>query len=115
MSERKQDPLKLPRLARDLFGTRIDARAESENGRFAMIENYKSELAQAKADKDIATIPVEFQIERTSYTATEGTVTVIEWFDYRTFREKKRFTYYLVSRDGIWRVVDYTVDNLGTE
>ena len=32
MSERKQDPLKLPRLARDLFGTRIDARAESENG-----------------------------------------------------------------------------------
>ncbi|HOT63373.1 MAG TPA: hypothetical protein PLU93_10975 [Treponemataceae bacterium] len=90
-------------------------RAESENGRFAMIENYKSELAQAKADKDIATIPVEFQIERTSYTATEGTVTVIEWFDYRTFREKKRFTYYLVSRDGIWRVVDYTVDNLGTE
>ena len=32
MSERKHEPLKLPRLARDLFGTRIDARAETENG-----------------------------------------------------------------------------------
>jgi hypothetical protein len=89
--------------------------AESENGRFTMIENYKAELSQAKVDKDISTIPVEFKIERTSYTDTEGTVSVIEWFDYRTFREKKRFTYLLASRDGIWRIYDYSVDNLGTE
>ena len=90
-------------------------RAESEEGRVGMIENYKRELAQASVDKDISTIPVEFLIERTTYTETEGSVSVIEWFDYRTFREKKRFTYYLSSRDGIWRVVDYKVDNLGTE
>ena len=80
-----------------------------------MIENYKNELRQSTTDKDISTIPVEFRIERTTYTETQGTVTVLEWFDYRTFREKKRFTYYLASRDGIWRVYDYTVDNLGTE
>lgn len=90
-------------------------RAESEAGRFTMIERYKADLAQATADKDIATIPVEFMIEKTMYTGTEGTVTVIEWFDYRTFREKKRFTYYLASRNGIWHIYDYTVDNLGTE
>jgi hypothetical protein len=90
-------------------------RAESENGRFTMIENYKSELRQEKVESDISTIPVEFSIERTTYTESKGTVTVLEWFDYRTFREKKRFTYYLESRDGIWRIYDYTVDNLGTE
>ena len=80
-----------------------------------MIEDYKSELTQAKIDKDIASIPVEFKIERTTYADTEGIVSVLEWFDYRTFREKKRFTYYLSQRDGIWRIYDYTVDNLGTE
>jgi len=90
-------------------------RAESENGRFTMIENYKNELEREKTDKEISIIPVEFKIEKTSYSDTEGTVSVLEWFDYKTFREKKRYTYYLASRNGIWRVYDYTVDNLGTE
>ncbi len=87
----------------------------SERDRYEILENYKFDLSQAIVDKDISTIPVEFQIERTSYTENEGEVTVIEWFDYNKFREKKRFTYYLASRDGIWRVFDYKVDNLGTE
>lgn len=90
-------------------------KAESETGRFNMIENYKSELTQATIDKDISTIPNEFKIERTSYTETEGTVIVIEKFDYRTFKEIKRFTYYLSTENGIWYINDYTVDNLGTE
>jgi hypothetical protein len=89
--------------------------AESENGRFMMIEDYKSELTRASIDKDISTIPRDFRIERTNYTETEGTVSVIETFEYRTFEEIKRFTWYLTSRDGIWKVVDYTVDNLGTQ
>lgn len=89
--------------------------AESETGRVTMIENYKSELRQEKADKDISTIPVDFRIDRTSYTGTEGTVTVTEWFQYRTFKEIKRYTYYLESKNGIWFVYDYTVDNIGTE
>jgi hypothetical protein len=87
----------------------------SENDRFTMIENYKSELTQSRVDQDIVTIPVDFKIEKTSYTETEGTVSVLEWFKYPKFREKKRFTYYLSSRDGIWYVYNYTVDNLGTE
>ena len=100
----KRDPARKRRFA-----------AESEEGRIAMIDNYKNELSQARIDKDISTIPYKFQIERTTYAGNDGVVTAIEWFQYPTFAEKKRFTYYLVSRDGIWRVVNYTVDNLGTE
>lgn len=90
-------------------------RSESEDGRISMIENYKFELSQSTIEKEISTIPVDFKIEKTLYTENDGTVTVLEWFDYRTFREKKRFTYYLYQRDGVWLVQDYTVDNLGTE
>lgn len=89
--------------------------AESEMGRLTMIEIYKRDLSRAHIDKDIAAIPVEFQIEHTAYTNTEAQVKVLEWFQYRNFREKKRFTYYLSSRDGIWMLYDYLVENLGTE
>lgn len=88
---------------------------ESESGRFEMIENYKTELSQSRAENEISLVPSEFQIENTTYSGNEGTVTVIEWFDYITFKEKKRFTYYLIRRDNIWKICDYTVDNLGTE
>lgn len=90
-------------------------KAEAEAGRISMIDTYKHDLMQARTDKDIAMIPVEFTIERTMYSATEAEVTVIEWFDYTSFREKKRFTYNLASRDNIWTVYDYSVNNLGTE
>ncbi len=89
--------------------------AESEMGRLTMIEIYKRDLSRSHIDKDIAAIPVEFQIEHTAYTATEAQVKVLEWFQYRNFREKKRFTYYLSSRDGVWMLYDYLVENLGTE
>lgn len=89
--------------------------AESEMGRFTMIEIYKRDLSRSHIDKDIAAIPVEFQIEHTAYTSTEAQVKVLEWFQYRNFREKKRFTYYLSSRDGVWMLYDYVVENLGTE
>lgn len=89
--------------------------AESEMGRFTMVEIYKRDLSRSHIDKDIAAIPVEFQIEHTAYTSTEAQVKVLEWFQYRNFREKKRFTYYLSSRDGVWMLYDYLVENLGTE
>ena len=40
---------------------------------------------------------------------------VLEWFKNDTFSEKKRYTYYVRQRDGIWQIYGYTVDNLGTE
>ena len=89
--------------------------AASENGRLDMVENYKVELMQSRAENQISLVPSEFRIERTAYTSNEGTVTAIEWFDYPDYRERKRFTYTLARRDNIWRITGYTVDNLGTE
>ncbi len=90
-------------------------KAESEAGRMKMVEVYKRELSQERIDKDIAVIPVKFEIEHTGYTDTQAQVKVIEWFEYHNFKEKKRFTYFLTSRDGVWTIYDYVVENLGTE
>lgn len=89
--------------------------AESEDGRIQMIENYKISMRNKSAGLDIIMVPNKFQIEKTAYTPTEGSVSVIQWFDYNTYSEKKRYTYYLHQKDGIWLIYDYMVDNLGTE
>jgi hypothetical protein len=89
--------------------------AESEEGRQRMLARYRTELESAVVDQDIATIPLEFTIERTSYSANEGTVVVLEKFRLRDIVERKRYTYDLHRRDDIWSIVGYTVQNLGTE
>lgn len=89
--------------------------SESEDGRIRMLENYKISMRNKSAALDIIMVPNKFQIEKTAYTPTEGSVSVIQWFDYSTYSEKKRYTYYLHQKDGIWLIYDYTVDNLGTE
>jgi hypothetical protein len=90
-------------------------RTASADERTRMIANYKSDLMLSKIDKDIVSIPERFSIERTTYTQTEGSVTVIEWFKYDTFTEKKRYEYFLRQRDGIWIIYNYRVENLGSE
>ena len=90
-------------------------KAESEMGRMRLIEDFKQQLRQEKIEQNIVMLPSDFKIERTTYTDTEAEVRVIEWFAYNGFKEKKRYTYYLSSRDGIWTVYDYVVENLGTE
>ncbi len=87
----------------------------SENERQNIIQNYKLSMMNERIDNEIAAIPEQFEIEKTSYTQTEGTVSVIEWFKYPNYREKKRYTYYLRLRNNIWQIYDYTVDNIGTE
>jgi hypothetical protein len=90
--------------------------AESEEGRRRMLDRYREELRQSVIDGDISAIPVEFEIERTSYNALEGTVVVLEKFRTGTnYTERKRYTYYLKRKDDYWAVVDYVVSNLGTE
>lgn len=89
--------------------------AESEEGRRQMIDRYRRELRSETIDGDIATIPMNFTIERTQYGAEEGTVTALEYFRVGTYTEKKRYTYYLRRRDDIWFIEDYSVVNLGTE
>jgi hypothetical protein len=70
---------------------------------------------QTRIDQDIVAVPNQFQVERTIYSQDEGTVTVLEWFRYDTYTEKKRYTYYVRQRDDVWRIYNYVVENLGTE
>ena len=90
-------------------------RAASADERERMIDAYKSDLMQSRIDGDIVAIPERFQIEKTVYSKTEGSVVVTEWFNNRTYYEKKSYTYRLRQREGVWQIYDYTVVNLGTE
>ena len=80
-----------------------------------MVDAYKSDLMQSRIDGDIVAVPERFQIEKTVYSQTEGSVLVTEWFNNRTYYEKKSYTYRLRQREGVWQIYDYTVVNLGTE
>jgi hypothetical protein len=90
-------------------------RSSSAAERVRMLANYKADLMQTRIDREIVAIPQRFSMERTIYSQTEGTVAVLEWFPYDAFTEKKRYTYYVRQRDGIWQIYDYGVENLGTE
>ncbi len=87
----------------------------SADERAEMIRSFKADLMQQRIDTDIVAIPHKFEIETTTYSQNEGSVKVLEWFKNDKFLEKKRYTYHMRQRDGIWQIYDYTVDNLGTE
>ncbi len=87
----------------------------SADERNRMLQAYKADLMQNRIDYDIVSLPEKFLIENTSYSQTEGTVSVLEWFKYQNFSEKKRYIYKVRQRDGIWQIYDYSVTNLGTE
>jgi hypothetical protein len=90
-------------------------RVESEEGRRRMLERFRNDLQSAVIDGDISSIPSRFDIERTTYSAGEGTVIVLERFKQGDYTEKKRYTYHLRKTDDVWTVIDYVVINLGTE
>jgi hypothetical protein len=87
----------------------------SEEGRQVMLSRYRRELQSAVTDGDISMIPIEFEIERTSYNAQDGSVVVLEKFRTGMYTEVKRFTYYFAKKEDNWTIVDYVVMNLGTE
>ncbi|MDR0910573.1 MAG: hypothetical protein LBM77_12500 [Spirochaetaceae bacterium] len=88
---------------------------ESEEGRQRILANYRSSLQTEIVDSDIVTIPMSYNIEKTTYNMTEGTVIVDEHFRVGNYVESKRYTYYLERRNTVWYIVDYLVVNLGTE
>ncbi|MDR1147978.1 MAG: hypothetical protein LBK66_05040 [Spirochaetaceae bacterium] len=90
-------------------------RAESEEGRRRMLAKYREDLGGQVIDGDISAIPYEFTIEQTTYNEDEGTVNVLEKFRIGDYTELKRYTYYLRRAGDIWVIVDYVVQNLGTE
>ena len=87
----------------------------SAEERERMINSFKADLMQSRIENDIIAIPEKFQIEKTTYTPTEGAVIVTEWFKYPNYSEKKSYTYKVRQREGIWTIYDYSVVNLGTE
>lgn len=89
--------------------------SSSAEERARMLKNYRADLMQSRIDNDIVAVPDKFEIERTVYSKTEGTVTVTEWFRYPNYHEKKSYVYKVRQREGIWQIYDYTVINLGTE
>lgn len=89
--------------------------SSSAEERAKMLKNYKADLMQSRIDNDIVSVPEKFEIEKTVYSKTEGTVTVTEWFKYPNYHEKKSYVYKVRQREGIWQIYDYTVTNLGTE
>ena len=89
--------------------------SSSAEERARMLKNYRADLMQSRIDNDIVAVPEKFEIERTVYSKTEGTVTVTEWFRYPNYHEKKSYVYKVRQREGIWQIYDYTVTNLGTE
>jgi len=101
-------------VSRDAYRRR-QFNTESEEGRQRMIARYRQDLQNAIIDGDISLIPMDFSIERTVYTAQTGTVTTLQFFRVGNFVERKRFTWHLERKDGIWIIVDYSVVNLGTE
>lgn len=89
--------------------------AGSAEERERILASFKADLMQLKIENDIIAVPEKFVIEKTSYTPTEGSVSVMEWFKYPNFSEIKRYNYKVRQREGIWQIYDYTVVNLGTE
>lgn len=89
--------------------------ASSSDERDRMLQNYKADLMQNRIEHDIVSIPEKFTIENTTYSQTDGYVTVLEWFKYPNFKEVKRYVYKVRQRNGIWQIYDYSVTNLGTE
>ena len=87
----------------------------SEEDRRMMLKHFKEELKQEVVDRDILVIPSSFRILKTTYTPFEGTVEVLEKFKYTDYTEKKKYTYYLVRKDKYWMIVNYEIQNLGTE
>jgi hypothetical protein len=87
----------------------------SETQRIETLNKFRNDLKNELIDNDIIVIPSDFEVIKTSYTAGEGTVEVIQKYNYSGYREVKLFRYYLTKRDSIWIIYNYEVQNRGTE
>lgn len=87
----------------------------SDEARQGRLEQFAEELQGALVDPDVSAVPTSFQTVRTTYDPDEATVLVDQVFQFPTYSETKRYTYFLRRRDLVWYIYDYAVTNLGTE
>jgi hypothetical protein len=90
-------------------------RNATEAARQKMMDSFRLQLRQTNLTQDISVIPTTFEIQKTSYNATDGTVEVLERFAYPGYTERKLYTYHLKKVDRSWIIDDYEIRNQGTE
>ena len=90
-------------------------RNSTEPQRRQMISQYRTQLQQMSIQQDISVVPSSFEVQKTTYDASEGTVQVLEKFKYPGYTELKDYTYYLKKSDRYWIIWDYEIKNQGTE
>lgn len=88
---------------------------QSDEGRRKMIDAFRASLQGQKSTDSIVTLPKEYSIEETRYTADHGFVTVLEKFAEKGYTSIKEYQYELERRGDIWYIVGYSVVNKGTE
>ena len=88
---------------------------QSDEGRRKMLDNFRADLQGKKGADSIVTLPKEFAIEETRYTANHGFVGVLEKFAEKGYTSVKEYSYELERRGDIWFIVGYSVVNKGTE
>ncbi len=82
-----------------------------------LIKEFKDQMENVRlqSDQSIVVVPTNFEILHTSYSSNKATVIVREEFQQIGFISIKSFTYFLHRRDGIWKIYNYEVKNIGTK
>jgi hypothetical protein len=90
-------------------------RRATEAAQRQMLDRFRQELMQSRIEQDIGVIPTSFEVQKTTYNATQATVEVLERFKYPDYTELKQYTYLLKKQDRYWIIYDYEIKNLGTQ
>jgi hypothetical protein len=90
-------------------------RNATEAVRAQMVDAFRQQLRQTNLTQDISVIPTSFEVQKTTYDASDATVQVLEKFKYPGYTELKGYTYHLKKSDRYWIIDDYEIRNQGTE
>ena len=90
-------------------------RRSNEAAQRQMLDQFRQELMQSRIEQDISTIPTSFEIQKTTYNASQATVEVLVKFKYPDYTELKQYTYLLKKQNKYWIIYDYEIKNLGTQ
>jgi hypothetical protein len=80
-----------------------------------MVETFRGQLRQTTLPQDLSVIPSSYEVQKTTYDASDATVEVLEKFKYPGYTELKAYTYHLKKSDRFWIIGDYEIRNQGTE
>jgi len=90
-------------------------RRSTEAAQRQMLDQFRQELMQSRIEQDIGVIPTSFEVQKTTYDASQASVEVLERFKYPDYTELKQYTYLLKKQDRYWIIYDYEIKNLGTQ